>query len=83
MEAREKKKAVQDEADHCAMKISRANQLMDGLGGEKSRWTSSAEAFGRTFIKLTGDVLLSAGMISYLGVFTPTFREIAITVSYL
>ncbi|KAL3693679.1 hypothetical protein R1sor_007330 [Riccia sorocarpa] len=78
MEAREKKKAVQDEADACAMKISRANQLMAGLGGEKTRWTASAEAFGQTYIKLTGDILLAAGMISYLGVFTPVFRDAAI-----
>ncbi|BFI29560.1 dynein axonemal heavy chain [Marchantia polymorpha subsp. ruderalis] len=78
LEAREKKKAVQDEADTCAMKISRANQLMTGLGGEKTRWTASAEAFGQTYIKLTGDILLASGMISYLGVFTPAFRDIAI-----
>ncbi|KAL2633853.1 hypothetical protein R1flu_005332 [Riccia fluitans] len=78
MEAREKKKAVQDEADTCAMKISRANQLMAGLGGEKTRWTASAEGFGKTYIKLTGDILLASGMISYLGVFTPTFRDVAI-----
>lgn len=81
LEAREKKKAVQDEADTCAMKISRANQLMTGLGGEKTRWTASAEAFGQTYIKLTGDILLASGMISYLGVFTPAFRDIAIKVS--
>lgn len=73
--AREAKKKVQDEADLCSMKIDRANQLMTGLGGEKTRWTASAEMFGNLYIKLTGDILLSAGMIAYLGTFTPTFRE--------
>lgn len=66
---------MQDEADMCSMKISRANQLMSGLGGEKTRWTASAEMYGQMYIKLTGDILLCAGMIAYLGTFTPTFRE--------
>jgi hypothetical protein len=73
--ARDKKKKVQDEADNCSMKIGRANQLMSGLGGEKTRWTASAESFGIMYVKLTGDILLCAGMIAYLGTFTPTFRE--------
>lgn len=74
-EAKAKKKVVQDEADLCALKIGRAMELMSGLGGEKSRWTQAAEGFGHTYIKLTGDILLSAGMIAYLGIFTPTFRD--------
>ncbi|EFJ27757.1 hypothetical protein SELMODRAFT_94851 [Selaginella moellendorffii] len=73
-----KKKTVEDEASLCATKITRANQLMSGLGGEKTRWTAQAQMFGETYIKLTGDILLSAGMIAYLGVFTPTFRDQAV-----
>jgi dynein heavy chain len=65
------------------MKIDRANQLMTGLGGEKTRWTASAEMFGNLYIKLTGDILLSAGMIAYLGTFTPTFRERIVVVKTL
>ncbi|KAH7442335.1 hypothetical protein KP509_03G083100 [Ceratopteris richardii] len=74
-EAQEKKKAVQDEADLCAKKIDRANQLMSGLGGEKARWISQAEEFSRLYVLLTGNILLGAGAITYLGVFTPNFRE--------
>nr|AML30857.1 axonemal inner arm dynein heavy chain 1 [Marsilea vestita] len=74
-EAQEKKKAVQDEADLCEKKIIRANQLMSGLGGERARWTSQAEMFGNLYILLTGNILLGAGAITYLGVFTPSFRD--------
>lgn len=48
---------------------------MTGLGGEKTRWTASAEMFGKMYIKLTGDIILCAGMIAYLGTFTPVFRD--------
>ncbi len=72
---RDKKKKVQDEADNCSMKIGRANQLVSGLGGEKTRSTASAESFGIMYVKLTGDISLCAGMIAYLGTFAPTFRE--------
>jgi hypothetical protein len=48
---------------------------MTGLGGEKTRWTASAEMYGKMYIKLTGDILLCAGMVAYLGTFTPMFRE--------
>jgi len=80
-EAMAKKKKVQDEADFTQTKIERANQLMDGLGSEKTRWTASAEMFGEMYIKLTGDILLCAGMVAYLGTFTPTFREKIVDVS--
>lgn len=73
--AQGKKKKVLDEVDFTQTKIDRANQLMAGLGGEKARWMGSAEMFGQMYIKLTGDILLSAGMIAYLGTFTPSFRE--------
>lgn len=31
--------------------------------------------YGKLYTKLTGDVLLSSGVIAYLGAFTPLFRE--------
>ena len=51
----------------CSKKLDRATKLIGGLGGEKTRWTEVAEKLGKDYINLTGDVLLSAGFIAYLG----------------
>lgn len=49
-----------------------------GLGGEKSRWTLAAKNLGDEYVKLTGDVLLSAGEIAYLGAFTSSYRAVCL-----
>ena len=46
-----------------------------GLGGEKLRWTDVAMQMGVKYDNLTGDMLISAGVISYLGAFTMAYRE--------
>lgn len=48
--------------------------MIAGLGGEKSRWTVAAERLGQEYVQLTGDVLLAAAQIAYLGAFTSTYR---------
>jgi hypothetical protein len=54
--------------------LCRAQKLIAGLGGEKSRWTAAAERLGQEYVQLTGDVLLAAAQIAYLGAFTSTYR---------
>lgn len=73
--AQNKKAELEKQAEICDMKIGRANQLLDGLGGERERWDDSATKLGERYTKLTGDVLISSGVLAYLGVFTATFRE--------
>ena len=41
-----------------------------GLAGEQVRWRESVERFDAQILALVGDVLLSAGCISYYGPFT-------------
>ena len=48
--------------------------MIDSLGGEKGRWGELAKELKVNYENLTGDVLLSAGLIAYLGVFTAAFR---------
>ncbi|KOB52096.1 putative Dynein beta chain, ciliary, partial [Operophtera brumata] len=38
-----KKKGLEDEIDLCSTKLMRAEQLIGGLGGEKTRWTQLAK----------------------------------------
>lgn len=52
----------------------RAQKLIAGLDGEKSRWTAAAERLGQEYVQLTGNVLLAAAQVAYLGAFTSTYR---------
>jgi len=59
----------------CGEKLIRAEELIGGLGGEKVRWGQTAEDLGVLYTKVTGDVLLSSGLVAYLGAFTLAFRN--------
>jgi len=59
----------------CAQKLVRAEKLIGGLGGEKDRWNQAANDLQTIYDNLLGDVLISAGVIAYLGPFTMAFRE--------
>ena len=61
--------------DLCGKKLDRAEKLIGGLGGEKERWQQASEQLQRVYDNLLGDVLVSAGVIAYLGPFTSAFRE--------
>lgn len=60
--------------DLCSKKLDRATKLIGGLGGEKTRWTEVAEKLGKDYVNLTGDVLLSAAFIAYLGIAAALLR---------
>ena len=44
-EAMRKKQALQDDADTCKRKMKAASALIEGLSGEKIRWTESSKEF--------------------------------------
>ncbi|KAM3188084.1 Dynein heavy chain 7, axonemal [Hymenolepis weldensis] len=71
---KQKKVELENKVDLCTKKLERAEQLIGGLGGEKQRWTDNARALGEQYTNLTGDVLVSSGVVAYLGAFTPAFR---------
>jgi len=76
LDAAQKRKAqLEFEVDLCAKKLVRAQKLISGLGGEKSRWTLAAENLQKIYDNLLGDVLVSSGVIGYLGAFTSAFRD--------
>lgn len=60
----------------CEQKLDRAEKLIGGLGGEKDRWTEAARVLGDRYDRITGDVLLSSGVVAYLGPFTVDFRNV-------
>ncbi|KAI4897350.1 hypothetical protein NFI96_018346 [Prochilodus magdalenae] len=61
----------------CSKKLERAEQLIGGLGGEKTRWSETALHLGELYNNLTGDILISAAVVAYLGAFTSSYRQIA------
>lgn len=71
-----KKNELEKNIDICSQKLVRAEKLISGLGGEKDRWTQMAESLGHLYINITGDVLLSAGVVAYMGAFTVDFRQV-------
>ncbi|XP_054015460.1 dynein axonemal heavy chain 3-like [Hylaeus anthracinus] len=71
---REKKK-LEDQIAYCMQKLERAEKLLGGLSGEKNRWSNTAVALGESLYNVIGDVLLSSGVVAYLGAFTIEYRN--------
>ncbi|XP_030383339.1 dynein heavy chain 7, axonemal [Scaptodrosophila lebanonensis] len=65
---------LQAEHEACTKKLQRAQELISGLGGERTRWSETAKMLQGSFKSVTGDVLISSGVVAYLGPFTIDFR---------
>ncbi|XP_060921113.1 dynein axonemal heavy chain 5 [Labrus mixtus] len=74
--AMKEKQDLEDDAQACRRKMGNATALIDGLGGEKVRWTDSSAGFQTQISHLVGDVLLSAGFLSYAGPFNQEYRSL-------
>ncbi|KAJ1520022.1 hypothetical protein ONE63_004252 [Megalurothrips usitatus] len=57
------------------MKLERAAALVDGLAGERERWTQTVTCLDQQFNLLPGDVLLAIASVAYLGPFATVYRE--------
>lgn len=66
---------LEQQVDTCSKKLDRAEKLIGGLGGERDRWNKTAAELSVQYDNLTGDVLLSAGVVAYLGTFTSAYRQ--------
>jgi len=79
------KKSLQDTMDEkaqleadvydCEQKLIRATKLIEGLGGQKTLWKETSQNLLGVYTNLTGDVLISSGMIAYLGAFNSVYRD--------
>ena len=76
--ANKKKGDLQASVTKCATQLKRAEELIKGLGGEKSRWSALSQELAGLYVNVTGDILLSSGVIAYLGAFVVSYREDAL-----
>lgn len=74
-DALNKKQQMEDEVELCKNKLIRAESLIKGLGGEKSRWLAAADNLQSLYDDLAGDVLISCGIIAYLAPVTSYYRN--------
>ncbi len=70
-----KKKDLENQVSLCEQQSERAKKLLGGLSVEKERWSEAAFALDVSNHTMPGDVLLSAGIITYSGAFTGTYRQ--------
>ncbi|GMH57655.1 hypothetical protein TL16_g02438 [Triparma laevis f. inornata] len=75
LEATEAKKAVEDEANACQDRLDLAERLTTGLSSENVRWSKEIDSMKRQEVTMSGNVLLSAAFVSYVGAFGASFRE--------
>ncbi|XP_034939850.1 dynein heavy chain 8, axonemal [Chelonus insularis] len=69
----ERQKIV-DQAEACQAKMDTATALIEGLSGERIRWTNQLATFKSETERLVGDVLILTGFLSYCGPFNQEFR---------
>ena len=73
-----KKEDLAFQVEQCKTRLDSAMKLIGGLGGEEVRWIESVSKMEVDFVNLDGDVLVAAGSISYLGVFTSEYRNVLV-----
>ncbi|KAJ1487568.1 microtubule-binding stalk of dynein motor-domain-containing protein [Baffinella frigidus] len=69
------KSALAHKVEMCAVKLERADKLIGGLGGERTRWEASVKQFDIDYKNVVGDVLAASGSIGYMGAFTLGYRK--------
>ena len=71
----QKKDMLEKKEINCKMQLNNAAKLIGGLGGEEIRWRDTVLFLTSAYENSLGDVIVSAGTISYLGPFTGPFRN--------
>ena len=66
---------LQTEAALMTKRLNAASQLIDGLTGERTRWSADVAGLDSQNTMLIGDCLLGSSFLSYMGAFTTDYRR--------
>ncbi|KAM9856968.1 dynein axonemal heavy chain 1 [Aulostomus maculatus] len=69
-----KKVELDNKYQLCESRLARADKLIGGLADEKVRWKETVQHLDYMVNNVSGDVLLSAGYVAYLGPFIGEYR---------
>nr|XP_021152153.1 dynein heavy chain 1, axonemal [Columba livia] len=69
-----KKEELEMKCELCQQRLVRADTLINSLADEKVRWQDTVESLDYKINNITGDVLVAAGCVAYLGPFTGQYR---------
>ena len=77
-ETDKRKKDLEQQMEQCQGRLNRANILIDSLGGQKAGWRDKAEDLAKKSESVVTNMLLSGGMIGYLGPYPSDLRATAL-----
>lgn len=66
--------SLKSEHERCSKRLQRAAEIIASLGGEKERWQNALMDIQTKSKYLIGDVLISSGIVAYLGQFSESNR---------
>ena len=69
------KRKIEENAMRTRKRMEQATSLIDGLAGERVRWTNDSDEFKDIKSRLVGDVALACAFVAYCGPFNQDFRE--------
>ncbi|KAF0689476.1 Aste57867_19083 [Aphanomyces stellatus] len=70
------KAKVEENATATRKKMEQATALIQGLAGEKKRWTEESNRFADRKLRLVGDCAVACEFVSYCGPFNKEYRDI-------
>jgi dynein heavy chain len=76
--AEARKKQLQDDYESAKTRLDRAVALISKLKDEEKNWEKSLEQNQEFKKSLVGDIIIAAGVIAYLGVFSTDYRQSAV-----
>uniref|UniRef100_A0A8C5T8B7 Dynein axonemal heavy chain 1 n=1 Tax=Malurus cyaneus samueli TaxID=2593467 RepID=A0A8C5T8B7_9PASS len=69
------KEELEMKCEQCLQRLARADVLINSLADEKVRWQDTVESLDDKIKNSSGDVLVAAGFVAYLGPFTGDYRQ--------
>lgn len=78
-----RKKDIEEGALVLQKKMTKASELINGLSGERSRWTDDSKTFNDQKTRLVGDCAVACAFVSYCGAFNQQYRDYLINDKFI